>query len=91
MIEDAELEACELVENALWDKCVNGKHFGSIVFWLLNRSQGRWQDTRNINVNHTGTPPYSPAEQQATMGDPILLKAALIESIPDAPETRDDE
>jgi hypothetical protein len=45
-IHEAELTACELVENALWKKCIEG-NMTAIIFYLLNRSQGRWLDKRN--------------------------------------------
>lgn len=45
-IDQAEMDACEGVENKLFELALSG-HFASIVFWLLNRSKGRWRDHRN--------------------------------------------
>lgn len=51
--QQAEADACDVVEEALWRKAVDG-NMTAIVFWLLNRSEGRWQDKRavsQVNVN----------------------------------------
>jgi hypothetical protein len=49
--EDAEMEANELVENALFQAAQSGNVTAAQV-WLYNRMPERWQDKRNIQ--HTG-------------------------------------
>lgn len=65
-MEDAELAACDFVEDALWAKCVEG-HFAAQEFWLLNRSKGRWQNKRGLIVTHYGDTPFNHQEQQAAL------------------------
>ena len=48
LIEQAEIEACEPVENALLLRAIEG-HFPAMVFWLVNRSAGRWSDIRRVD------------------------------------------
>jgi len=49
--EEAELEAHELVEDALFQAAISGNVTACQV-WLYNRRPDRWQDRRNIQ--HTG-------------------------------------
>jgi len=50
---DAELEAHELVEDALFQAALSGNVVACQV-WLYNRMPDRWQDRRNVNLQHTG-------------------------------------
>jgi hypothetical protein len=50
LIDQAEVDACEVVEDALMEKVIMDKHFGAMVFWLVNRSGGRWQDIRHKDI-----------------------------------------
>lgn len=45
-ISDAELDACEKVENALFQACLK-LNITAIIFFLTNRSPDRWKDRRN--------------------------------------------
>jgi hypothetical protein len=47
--DQAEIEACDPVEDALYTKALGG-NLGAIIFWLLNRSGGRWLDKRQNPV-----------------------------------------
>ncbi len=44
--QEAEEMACDVVEDALWRKAMDG-NTTAIIFWLKNRSPVRWQDRRN--------------------------------------------
>jgi hypothetical protein len=48
-IDRAEVEACDPVEDALRQKALSG-NLGAIIFWLMNRSGGRWVDKRHPPV-----------------------------------------
>lgn len=42
---EAEAQACEVIEDALWAVAVKG-NTTAILHWLGNRGNGRWSDTR---------------------------------------------
>lgn len=44
LIDACELEACEVVEDALMSKIVDGQSFPAMKYWLENRAQVRWND-----------------------------------------------
>lgn len=46
-IEQAELDACEPVEDALYAQCLKG-NVVAIQVWLYNRSSSNWKDQRNF-------------------------------------------
>lgn len=56
-IREAEAEACELVEDQLMLKITEDRHFPAMVFWLLNRSGGRWKDLRASIFNELKADP----------------------------------
>ena len=74
LVEQAEADACEDVEDALYKKCVEDRHFPSIVFWLLNRSQGRWQDRRSPSIS---IQPVFTQQDQAALLQPENLNDEL--------------
>jgi hypothetical protein len=47
--ERAEADACEAIEDALWNKA-RGGDTTSMIFYLTNRAKERWQDRRNLTV-----------------------------------------
>ena len=47
-VDQAELDACELVEDALFNQATKG-NTTAIQVWLYNRWPERWQDQRNMN------------------------------------------
>ena len=51
-IERAEMEANELVEDALFMAATSGNVVAAQV-WLYNRAPDRWRDQRNVNHEHT--------------------------------------
>jgi hypothetical protein len=56
-VEDAELDAVEKVEDALYQAALAGNVVAAQV-WLYNRAPDRWQDRRNLQMKavteHTG-------------------------------------
>ena len=49
-VSEAEMQANELVEHALFKKAVSG-NTTAIQVWLYNRCPDRWTDKRNVNDN----------------------------------------
>jgi hypothetical protein len=49
-IDQAELDSCEVIEDALFQKAKGG-HVTAIQVWLYNRWPERWRDRRNLNAN----------------------------------------
>ena len=45
--EEAEMDACDQVEEALWKKALDGNVTAMLV-WLFNRSAGRFSDKRYV-------------------------------------------
>ncbi len=62
-VEQAEMEANELVEDALFQAAQSGNVVACQV-WLYNRMPARWQDKRNLSVT---TPPGQPIEVRHTV------------------------
>lgn len=52
-IEDAEMDANEPVEDALYEAALSGNVVACQV-WLYNRMPERWADRRNLRLQHTG-------------------------------------
>ncbi len=48
-IEEAEMSANDLMEDALWKTGIEGNVIAQ-KFWLLNRSPEKWQDKRAANI-----------------------------------------
>lgn len=48
-MDEAEAQACDVVENALFEKAKSG-NITAIELWLFNRNKNRWADRRNIQV-----------------------------------------
>lgn len=46
-VDKAEMDAVELVEDALW-KAATGGNVVAIQVWLYNRAPGRWADRRHV-------------------------------------------
>jgi len=46
-VEEAEEEACEVVEDALWRNAVDG-NFNAQKFWLVNRASHRWSEKKQL-------------------------------------------
>jgi len=44
--EEAEADACDIIEDALFQKAKSG-NVTACIYWLQNRSPDRWQDKRN--------------------------------------------
>lgn len=59
--DEAEAMACDIVEDALWKKCIEG-NVTAIIFWLMNRGEpGRWKDRRgqpSTIINASGEDPH---------------------------------
>lgn len=70
-IDQAEMDANECVENALFNAAVGGNVTGCQV-WLYNRMPERWKDRRNIRV---GGDPENPIDLH-TLSDEELLRRA---------------
>ena len=47
-VDQAELDACEIVENSLYQKACDG-NTTAIQVWLYNRDPERWKDQRGLN------------------------------------------
>jgi len=61
-VEQAEADACEIVEDYLLKACEKGNVVG-ILFWLMNRCPARWQDRRGQGVVVT-EPVFTSAERE---------------------------
>ena len=60
-VDQAELDACEIVEDALFNKAKDG-HLTAIIFYLTNRVPDRWKDRRAVKqeVHVTSADDMSP-------------------------------
>jgi len=63
-VEQAEMDACDVVEDALRTKALEG-NVTAILVWLYNRSGGRWTDRRN----------HAPSQSELKDGTDSILKA----------------
>lgn len=72
---EAEAQACEAVEDALWETALAG-HMTAMMFWLQNRAPGRWQDMRRVakTITHEGTVVH---ELDAA---PVIERIALLQA-----------
>lgn len=72
--EQAELEACEQVEDALYQAALSGNVVACQV-WLYNRAPERWRDKRNVeaSVSHGGRIEHTELDE-----DGILAAAEVI-------------
>lgn len=52
-ITQAEMDACEPVEIALYTSAKEG-NLGAQIFWLTNRAKGRWENTQKSKVEQSG-------------------------------------
>lgn len=50
-VDDAEMEANEVVEDALYKAATKGGNVVAQQVWLYNRSPDRWADRRKIDLN----------------------------------------
>lgn len=46
----AEMDACEIVEDVAWNKIVEEGDRMLLMFWLQNRFPSRWKDCRNSTI-----------------------------------------
>lgn len=53
MVDEAEMEANELVENALFNSALEG-NFNAQRFWLVNKAPERWSDKQNVKITNDG-------------------------------------
>ena len=85
-VELAEEQACEIVEDALFKKAVEDGHFGAMVFWLINRSKGRWQDTRHVNITAAPSGPkwelWTPENHEAALAQDEMRFGPTEETAP---------
>ena len=54
-VEEAETEANEVVEDALFKAATEGGNVTAMQVWLYNRCPDRWQDRRSVKVSATAT------------------------------------
>ena len=72
--EQAELEANELVENALFQAAIGGNVTACQV-WLYNRMPDRWADRRNVRI---GGEPEHPIDVRTMSDDELNRHAATL-------------
>tara|TARA_R110002020_G_scaffold323100_6_gene538880 strand:+ start:1307 stop:1801 length:495 start_codon:yes stop_codon:yes gene_type:complete len=77
--DEAESEAIELVENALFNTAVEG-NVSAGIFFLTNRSPDRWTDKRrpNINLNAQAAIAIGDGEHEGVVGRMIARAEALL-------------
>jgi hypothetical protein len=66
-MDEAEAQACDVIENALYEKARAG-NVTAMEIWLFNRRKDRWSDRRNITVQTTtGTEVKTVAELKSEL------------------------
>jgi len=64
-VEQAEIDACDIVEDALLEAAKSGNVVACQV-WLYNRAPNRWKDQRNVRAEIGGFDPNRPVQIDVT-------------------------
>lgn len=80
-VEQAELDACEHIENAVYQMALGG-NLNAAQMWLYNRSPQRWKDRKQVE----GTAPLQVNIQVNEVGK-VVTEVPLLEAPSDVPTT----